>query len=493
MTDLQQALYRVDAVRRIEAQAMVLPGHDAASLMQRAGAAAFAFLRTRWPRARRIAVVCGGGNNGGDGYVLATLARAAGLAVDLIQIGAAPTRSPAAQVVERWHAAGGVSRAGEALAALAEADVVVDALFGIGLDRAPQGTMHEAIEAMNRCGRALFALDLPSGLDADTGHAPGACVRATSTLSFIAWKRGLWTGVAAAVCGERQLALLDLPESAFAGIAHDARLLAPPALSQALPPRPRDAHKGQTGYVLVVGGDFGLGGAVLIAGMAAARAGAGLVGVATRPEHVAAALARQPELMVRGVVTANDLDAAIDRADVIALGPGLGQSDWSQTLAQRACASAKPMVLDADALNLLAAGRIAPRGDCILTPHPGEAARLLGTDVATIARDRFAAVRALSGRDRTVAVLKGAGSLVADGDGEVTVCPFGNPGMASGGMGDALTGIVAAFWAQGLSAIEAARIGVLAHALAGDRAARAGERGLLASDLIAELRSVLNP
>src|SRR5690606_24476823 len=127
-----------------------------------------AFLRTRWPRARRIAVVCGGGNNGGDGYVLATLARAAGLAVDLIQIGAAPTRSPAAQVVERWHAAGGVSRAGEALAALAEADVVVDALFGIGLDRAPQGTMHEAIEAMNRCGRALFALDLPSGLDADT-------------------------------------------------------------------------------------------------------------------------------------------------------------------------------------------------------------------------------------------------------------------------------------------------------------------------------------
>ena len=284
-----------------------------------------------------------------------------------------------------------------------------------------------------------------------------------------------------------------MPLAAFADISADARCLTRASLVNALPLRARDAHKGHAGQVLVVGGDLGFGGAVLIAASAAARAGAGLVAVATRPDHVPAALACQPELMVRGVVTANDLDAAIERAGVIALGPGLGQSDWSQTLAQRACASAKPMVLDADALNLLAAGRIVPRGDCILTPHPGEAARLLGTDVATIARDRFAAVRALSGRDRTVAVLKGAGSLVADGDGEVTVCPFGNPGMASGGMGDALTGIVAAFWAQGLSAIEAARIGVLAHALAGDRAARAGERGLLASDLIAELRSVLNP
>jgi hydroxyethylthiazole kinase-like uncharacterized protein yjeF len=493
MNELDEALYRVDAVRRIEAQAMALPGHDAGSLMQRAGAAALAFLRTRWPLARRIAVVCGSGNNGGDGYVLATLARAVGIDVDVVQVGAMPTRAPAVQAVERWRDAGGVFRGDDVQATLSAADVVVDALLGIGLDRAPEGAQCAAIEAINACGRPVFALDLPSGLDGDTGHAPGACVRATATLSFIVWKRGLWTGAAAEVCGERHLAALDVPATSLAGIAPDARLLARSDLSQALKPRPRDAHKGQAGYVLVVGGDLGLGGAVLIAGTAAARAGAGLVGVATRPEHVAAVLARQPELMARGIVAANDLDALVERADVIAFGPGLGQSDWSLALALRACASGKPLVLDADALNWLAAHRIAPTGDCVLTPHPGEAARLLGTTVAAIAVDRFAAARRLAAQYGAAVVLKGAGSLVVDADGEVAVCPFGNPGMASGGMGDALTGIVAALWAQGLPAIAAARIGVLAHALAGDRAARAGERGLLATDLVAELRAVLNP
>ncbi|HRG15195.1 MAG TPA: NAD(P)H-hydrate dehydratase [Pseudomonadota bacterium] len=491
MTELASTLYRVEAVRRIEAQAMRCPGHDAWSLMQRAGAAAFARLRACWPAARRIAVVCGSGNNGGDGYVVATLARAGGWQVALIRIGAEPEREPAVQALAQWREGGGVDADG--LAALAEADVVVDALFGIGLDRAPEGAACEAIDAMNRAGKPVFALDVPSGLNADTGQAPGACVRAASTLSFIAWKRGSWTGVAAAMCGERELAGLDVPEAAFADVAADGALMRSSVLKHALPPRVRDAHKGRAGHVLVVGGDSGFGGAASIAASAAARAGAGLVSVATRTEHVPALLARQPELMARGVSSANELDALIDRVDVIALGPGLGQSPWSLALAQRACASGKPLVLDADALNLLAMRRIEPGGECLLTPHPGEAARLLGTTTDDIARDRFAAVRALAEQFDAVVVLKGAGSLIADVDGAVRLCPYGNPGMASGGMGDALTGVVAALWAQGRPCFDAAHVGVLVHALAGDRAARAGERGLLASDLIAELRAVVNP
>jgi hydroxyethylthiazole kinase-like uncharacterized protein yjeF len=491
MTELASTLYRVKDVRRIEAQAMRCPGHDAWSLMQRAGAAAFARLRACWPAARRIAVVCGSGNNGGDGYVVATLARAGGLQVAVIRIGAEPVREPAAQALAQWREGGGVEVDG--LAALAEADVVVDALFGIGLDRAPEGAACEAIDAMNRAGKPVFALDVPSGLNADTGHAPGACVRASSTLSFIAWKRGSWTGVAAAVCGERELAGLDVPDAAFADVAVDGTLMASSALKQALPPRDRDLHKCRAGHVLVIGGDAGFGGAVSITASAAARAGAGLVSVATRSGHVPALLSRQPEVMARGVSAASELDALIERADAIALGPGLGQSSWSLALAHRACASGKPVVLDADALNLLAMQRIDTSGECVLTPHPGEAARLLGTTTGDIARDRCAAVRKLAMQYDAVVVLKGAGTLVADVDAALRVCPYGNPGMASGGMGDALTGLIAALWAQGLPCFEAAHIGVLVHALAGDRAARTGERGMLVSDLIGELRAVVNP
>ena len=459
--------------------------------MQRAGAAAFALLRMRWPSTKHLAVVCGSGNNGGDGYVLAALARSAGLQVTVIRVGAAPTREPATQAWAQWHAGDG--RIGDDCAALADADLVVDALFGIGLDRAPEGAAKDAIDAINCSGKPVFALDLPSGLNADTGHAPGVCVRASLTLSFIGWKRGSWTGQAAEMAGERRLATLDLPEAAFLDVPVDAERLTGASLARALPPRVRDAHKGHAGHVLVVGGDLGFGGAPLIAACAAARAGAGLVTVATRAEHVSAMLAHRPELMVRGVLSANELDELVERADVIALGPGLGQSSWSLALAHHACASGKPVVLDADALNLLAMQRIELSGECVLTPHPGEAARLLGKTTADIARDRFAAARALAEQYDAVVVLKGAGSLVADQDGSVAVCPFGNPGMASGGMGDAMTGVIAALRAQGQGAGDAARIGVLVHALAADRAARAGERGLLAMDVVEALPAVVNP
>jgi len=252
------------------------------------------------------------------------------------------------------------------------------------------------------------------------------------------------------------------------------------------------ANKGNYGHVLVIGGGQGMAGAVHLAGAAALRAGAGLVSVATHAEHVGALNAGRPELMAHGVDGPQALRPLLERADTLALGPGLGQSAWSHALWLTALDARKPLVLDADGLNLLAKEPRRFTAPTVLTPHPGEAARLLGRSVEAVERDRFAAARELAARFDAVVVLKGAGSLVADPNGRLDVCPWGNPGMASGGMGDLLTGIVAAMLAQGCDAWQAARLGVGLHARAGDLAACEGERGLLASDLLLPLRRLGN-
>ena len=269
--------------------------------------------------------------------------------------------------------------------------------------------------------------------------------------------------------------------------------IGPDALPAWLPPRPRDSHKGDNGHVLCIGGEHGSGGAIALCAQAALRAGAGLVGVATRGAHVPAVLARQPEAMAHAVESADALAPLFARADVVAIGPGLGQGDWSRALLEAALAAGKPLVLDADALNLLAASPRALPAGAILTPHPGEAARLLGSDAATVQSDRAAAVHVLAERCNAVVVLKGAGTLVAAPARAMRIVAAGNPGMATGGMGDLLTGVVAALRAQGLDAFDAASCGALLHAHAGDMAARdGGERGLLPSDLLPWLRHCAN-
>ncbi len=259
-----------------------------------------------------------------------------------------------------------------------------------------------------------------------------------------------------------------------------------------LPPRPVDSHKGRNGHVLCVGGNAGSGGAVMLAAESALRAGAGLVSVATQPQHIAPLLSRLPEAMVHAVEDSSDLPSLLKRASVVAIGPGLGQDDWARELLRQVLGCGKPLVIDADALNLLAA-HPQPLRDAILTPHPGEAARLLETDTATVQADRVAAVTALAARFSAVVVLKGAGTLVAAPHGRPRRIAAGNPGMAVGGMGDLLTGIIAALRAQGLDAFDAASGGALLHALAGDDAARDGQRGLLPTDLLVPLRRRANP
>jgi len=489
--DLPARLYRAASVRALDREAIegcAIPG---ATLMERAGAAVCTVLEAAWPAARRVSVFCGTGNNGGDGFVVARRVREAGGEATVVQLGDAARLAGDARLHAERAAAAGVHTLAPERFDPAACDVIVDALLGTGLERAVQGAYRTAIEAVNAAARPVIAVDVPSGLAADTGQVLGAAVRAAATVTFIGVKRGLLTGAAADHCGQLWFADLDLPAAVYAAVPADAERIDLAGERAVLAPRPRAAHKGRFGHVLVVGGERGYAGAARMAAEAAARTGAGLVSVATREEHAGHIAAARPELMAQGVEHGTGLAALARRASVLALGPGLGQASWGRALFAAALEIARPMVVDADALNLLAADPL-QRPDWILTPHPGEAARLLGTDTGAVQADRFAAAAAIRRRYGGVCVLKGAGTVVAAGS-VPAVCAAGNPGMASGGMGDVLTGIVAGLLAQGLAPAAAARLGVCLHAAAGDAAAADGERGLLATDLLAHLRRLLDP
>lgn len=494
MHPLPHHLYRAAQVRELDRLAIEEYGIPAMALMERAGAAAFGVLQWRWPDVRRIAVLCGTGNNGGDGYVLARLARAAGYGVDVFHLGM--PRDPHGASAEAVAAlvANGTPVIAWKGQPLSEYELIVDALFGTGLDREVTGAPRMAILAVNACGAKVMALDLPSGLDADTGHVLGAAVRADVTVTFIGLKQGQFTASGLDCCGSVHYSSLDIPAEIFSRVTPASIRYALDNLEGLLAPRSRDSHKGHFGHVLVIGGERGMSGAVQLAAEAALRSGAGLVSIATRPEHAAWVTIRRPELMSHGVEDGADLRELIERATVIAIGPGLGRSAWSRSLLGCVLESRRlPIIVDADALNLLAAESLR-RDDWILTPHPGEAGRLLGWTTEDVQRDRFAAVEAMQKRFGGVVVLKGAGTLVCSGDRVIGLCAAGNPGMASGGMGDVLTGIISGLVAQRIDLGDAACLGAMLHAEAGDRAAAtSGQRGLIASDLLARLPRLLNP
>lgn len=493
MDDIRHRLYAAAQVRELDRRAIEDCGIAGYELMQRAARAAWKAARAQWPAAKSVVVAAGPGNNGGDGYEIASLAHADGLAVQVLQIGDPPQRGDAALARAAWLARGTVQDWMQVGGALPKADLVVDAIFGTGLSRMPQGVAREAIAAINAAhaeGTGVLAVDIPSALQSDTGAVLGEAIVADLTATFIGLKVGLYTGEGPAHTGRVAFDALDVPAQVHESPAPDALLLDAANLRALLPRRVRTAHKGDHGHVLIVGGESGLVGAVLMAARAALRTGAGLVSVATRAAHAAVCAAAQPEGMFRGVESAAELGPLLDRADVVAIGPGLGQGEWARMVWVEVLASDKPLVVDADALNLLSRN-LRWRENWVLTPHPGECGRLLGSSAAAVQADRLAAVRELHRRYGGVAVLKGAGSLVL-GD-QLQVCPYGNPGMGVGGMGDVLSGIVAALVGQGLSIEQAACGGVLAHALAGDLAAAGGERGLLPSDLIDVLRTVVNP
>lgn len=489
---LPRELYRAEQVRELDRRAIEDGGIPGYVLMSRAGAAAFAALHRQWPRTGSIVAVCGAGNNAGDGYVIARLAHEHGLTAKVLALVDPARLGGDARRAWQDALAAGIEVLPFDAAGLAEADVIIDAMFGTGLSRPVEGDWRTAIEAINAAPAPVLAVDIPSGLAADTGAVLGVAVRAALTISFIGLKPGLFTGRGPDCRGALLFDDLAVPHTLYAGLEPAARRYVGDDRAR-LAPRARSAHKGDFGHVLVIGGDHGFAGAARMAAEAAARCGAGLVSVATRPEHAAVQAALRPEIMFRGVDDPSQLQSLSARADVLAVGPGLGQEDWGRALLDAALACGKPLVLDADALNLLA-GNPQRREGWILTPHPGEAARLLGCDTAAVQADRFAAARELARRYGGVILLKGAGTLIAQADRPPDVIDVGNPGMASGGMGDVLTGVVAGLLAQGLEPATAARLGAWLHATAADRAATAGgERGLLATDLLGELRTLVNP
>lgn len=492
MHELPSDIFPVSAVREIDRRAIEDNGIPGYTLMTRAGQAALRAARRRFADTRHWQVVCGAGNNAGDGYVLARLASAVGLQVSVLAlVDPEKLTGDAATACADWKKAGGTVEPWSG-ALDPDAGLVVDAILGSGLDRAVDGAFADAVQAINAHAGAVLALDIPTGIHGDSGIVLGSAVCADLTITFVGLKSGLFLGEGPSHTGELLFADLEIPAHCYDADAARLRRLTRADLGDALTRRARGAHKGDFGHVLIVGGGSGMPGAVRLCGEAALRAGAGLVSIATWPEHAAHIVAGTPELMAHGIGAAADLEPLLARADVLAFGPGLGRSAWSRALFEHLANVDMPSVWDADALNLLAdsPNRADQR---VITPHPGEAGRLLGRSTADVQADRVAALVALEERFGGVAVLKGAGTLVSNSTGRPFICSAGNPGMASPGMGDVLTGIVAAMLAQRLGVGLAAAIAVEAHAEAGDRAAASGERGLIASDLLGELRGIVNP
>lgn len=485
--DLPLTLYSAAQVRALDA-ALIAAGTPGFELMQRAAHAIWRALRREWPEAGAVTVLAGHGNNAGDGYLVAALAQRAGWQVRVLAVDE-PRRlhGDAALAYDEARAAGV-----EVLAWQAEFEpqgVLVDALLGTGLAGEVREPYGAAICWVNRSGCPVVAVDIPSGICADTGQVLGAAVKAQLTVTLIGLKLGLYVGPALDHVGRVVFDALQADAEIVAKQQSAARRLAGDLLPR-VPARQPTTHKGQLGHLLVVGGDQGTGGAALLSAQSALRSGAGMVSLATRAEHIGAAQTRLPEVMSLAVASANQLHALADKITVWVVGPGLGQGAWGRSLLSAAVAAGGAQVWDADALNLLAAGaaRIAPGS--VITPHPGEAARLLGISTAALQADRPAAARALAQRHEVICVLKGAGTLVADPAGRLLVCDRGDPVMAGAGLGDVLAGLIGALIAQGCSAWQAACLGVWVHAGAGESLAQKGN-GLAAGDLCDAIRHLL--
>jgi hydroxyethylthiazole kinase-like uncharacterized protein yjeF len=505
-------VFTADEMRRVDQRAIRELGIPGATLMENAGRGAAACIQAALPelglprRGVRVAVVCGKGGNGGDGFVVARWLKRAGHRVDVLLLGPPQDLKgdPALKLreMERRGLRARVVEDDAVLArALPAAQLVVDAMLGTGSRGAPTPPVDGAIERINASGRPVVALDIPSGLSADGDPPGGRAVRAVLTPTFAALKRGLVAGPGVALAGRVVVVDIGVPRAEIErGIT--TFVIESADVARHFPPRLRETHKGSYGHLLVVAGSVGKTGAAALAARAAMRAGAGLVTAATAAsaqpvvasllleamtEPLAETVARTIGLKARARL--NDLAA---QRDAITLGPGLGLDEETQTLARDLVFEcARPMVVDADALTALSGHldrlQAAPAPRC-LTPHPGEMARLLGVTVAAVQRDRIATVREFATAWHTPVVLKGATSVIGVPDGTVLLNPTGNPGMASGGTGDVLSGVLGAFLARGLDVVAALVAAVYLHGLAGDVAAeRVGQESLVAGDVIEAL------
>ncbi len=485
-------LYSVRQIRNIEENATSALSEE--QLMARAGQAAFERILEYFPYSQRVAVFCGVGNNGGDGFVIAGLLQKKGINVEVYVVGDINRLATAASKAYKELDAFGVKvTLFTPGIEISECDLVVDALLGIGLQGEVRIDYQQAIEVVNKLETAVVAVDVPSGICSDTGAVLGQAVSASLTVTFIGLKQGLFTGAAVDYCGEIVTDTLGLddvivesPVSALRVDAYD--------LDYLIPERARCSHKGDYGHVVVIGGDYGMAGAVRLSAEAALRVGAGRVTVLTRHEHVTAIVATRPELMCYGIGENDDgiIDAVLSKADVCVAGPGLTDSEWSNQLMCKVFAFSGLKVLDAGALPYLESLNGARCLNTIITPHPGEAAHLLGGSSTQVQSNRFKAACQLVEKYADVVILKGAGTIIQSIDELPFLCPLGGPGLASAGTGDVLCGLVGGLSGQKLSASDAALAAVILHAQSADLAVeKKGELGLIASDLFETLANCL--
>ncbi len=484
MSDVER-VYTGEECRRLDRLAIEEFGIPGIELMNRAGRFALEQLQSHFPQARSIKVVAGSGNNAGDGYVIAGTAKQRGLRVALQQVGDVNRLDGDAKRAWDWMLEQGVEPTDTADST---ADVVVDALLGTGATGSPRPKYQQAIDGILGGGGKILALDLPSGIDAGTGNATTKQpVVADMTCTFVGAKLGLFTGDGVDCAGHVKLSRLNIPNDVFKQVP-GLELLNPEQSKYCLPTRKPSSHKTQLGHVLVVGGDLGSGGAAILAAEAALRTGAGLVTAATRPQHVSAFLARCPEVMVMGADSEKDIAGLVEGADVVAVGPGLRESAWSQSMLAGVLRSGpRRLVVDAGALRMLEEHSLPP--DSILTPHPGEAGHLLSMSSSQVQSDRPAAITQLTRQWQCVGILKGAGSLISDNGELNALVRCSNPSLATAGSGDVLTGIIATAYAQLNSPVEAAKTAVTMHCRAGNQASTTlADRSVVAGDLINNIR-----
>ena len=492
---LPEKLYTADEVRQLDHTAIDGFGIAGFELMGRAARAAFDAICQKWPDLQSMQVFCGGGNNGGDGYLIAVLAHQKEIDVSVITLKSPEQLTGDAQLAYQRCADTGISIAPFAANTQVTAELAVDAMLGTGLAGDVMGVYDDAIELINASSAHCCAVDIPSGLCANTGQPLGKSIQAELTVSFIGLKRGLLTGQGRHYCGEVLFDDLSVPEDVYAQVPPSCLRINRKTLKGYIRPRSRTAHKGDNGHVLLLGGNYGMPGAIIMAAEAAIHCGAGRVTVATREEHLSALAIRRPEIMARAVEDKADMQALLQNKDVVVAGPGLGQDSWAHTLLREVMASESSVVLDADALNLLSQHpqlRRRRKSPIILTPHPGEASRLLQTHSNKVEQDRFSAVAECVEQFGAITLLKGAGTLISDGS-ETYLCSAGNPGMAVAGMGDVLSGVLGALLAQGLEPLKATQLACWLHSSAADDiVAHQGEIGLLATQLIPVIREKLN-
>lgn len=491
---LPTQLFTALQVKRGEQRAAQLAGVPMYNLMQRAGKSVYQLLKRQYPNVKHLLILIGGGNNGGDGLIVAKLAHTDGLQVTAALYGdESKLTGDALTAKNEWLDCGGKLVELESLdLEEVRADVIIDGLLGTGLQGEVRLPLQKVIERVNLLNLPTVAIDTPSGLCSDTGVILGQAIRASHTITFIGVKQGLVTGSARNVTGQMHFAGLGVEDEFLQCEQAASYFLDLEEMRDRLPRRVATAHKGDHGRILCLGGNHGYAGAIRLCASAAARSGAGLIRALCHDDSSIPLQVSCPEVMTQAWDRQLDtLQKALTQTDVIAIGPGLGMDEWAQALYKECRSVDKPKVVDADGLNLLATK---PNKDSlrIITPHPGEAARLLDCSVQQVEQNRFAAVRALQSKYGGVIVLKGAGTLIYHGT-DIYVCPAGNPGMATGGMGDVLTGIIGGLLAQGVQQADAAKLGVLLHSTAADELAnRDGQIGLLASDVVQQSRIVLN-